>query len=323
MKYQITNDSIMVVVLGTPHTIHKSHPHYMKLKEAVLNERWDEIPKYITVEKTLENWSDGEFKLHNGTITYRGEPIPNSIASRIKKALETNDPSGPTRFLRFWERLDLNPSHRSVHQLMSFLQHTDITINDKGFLVAYKGVENNLRDKFSKSFDNSPGQTLSMKRWKVSDDPNVACSEGFHAGARNYAKDFGPKVVIVEIDPQHVVCIPKDPSQQKMRVCEYTVIGLDNGMPLNQENTPSAKNKPDTTHEESTPIPREQQPNVQLPLTGTPYDKYNQYDAIQLLELPLDTLRKYARHNLLIVGASKLPGGKDSLVPAILRARQA
>jgi hypothetical protein len=43
----------------------------------------------------------------------------------------------------------------------------------------------------------------------------------------------------------------------------------------------------------------------------------------KLREQGLGDLRKYARHHLGIVGASKIPGGKDTLVQLILQARAA
>ena len=50
-----------------------------------------------------------------------------------------------------------------------------------------------------------------------------------HVGALAYAITFcsggGSRIVICEVDPENVVCVPYDCSQQKMRVCEYKVIG--------------------------------------------------------------------------------------------------
>lgn len=44
--------------------------------------------------------------------------------------------------------------------------------------------------------------------------------------------------------------------------------------------------------------------------------------TVELMEQPLrGGLDSYARHNCMIIGASKLPGGKLQLVPAIVKAR--
>ena len=76
----------------------------------------------------------------------------------------------------------------------------------------------------SGKFDNTPGRVHEMKRNDVDDDARVACSNGFHVGSLEYATGFGPKCVIVEVDPADVVSVPFDCDGQKMRVSKYRVV---------------------------------------------------------------------------------------------------
>jgi hypothetical protein len=58
-----------------------------------------------------------------------------------------------------------------------------------------------------------------------------------------------------------------------------------------------------------------------FPRTGTPWDHLNAMSSLELLNVPLEDLRKYAATNCLIVGASKIPGGKIALVSRITEVR--
>ncbi len=40
----------------------------------------------------------------------------------------------------------------------------------------------------------------------------------------DYASTFGPKTLIVSVNPRDVVSVPKDCGYQKLRTCRYTVL---------------------------------------------------------------------------------------------------
>jgi len=267
----------------------------------------------------------------------------------------------PQPLMKAWERLEQNPSYRSRNQLFDFLmRNPGIPFTDDGYLLLYKGVRADFRDHHSGKFDNSPGQKLFMKRNRVSDDPTKVCHFGFHVGARSYAVSFGVgKTVICKVDPADVVCVPNDFSQQKIRIHRYEVVGVDGGMTLPDtvQNvdvkvptpTPAATpagveppidpidpNEPlvapvkVTKHTDNSPLEEDEtapkadgdhSQAVVLPLVGTAWDRLNALDSLELMSESIGELRKYGRHNCLVVGASKLPGGKEVLVPAIVEAR--
>jgi len=225
IPFTYTNDSITVIHQGKPHVVPKGSPQFVNLRQALLDERWADVPNHLTVSKSLTTWAKGKVTVDENLekFFFEGEAIPADINSRILSMAAAG--KDPTPLFLFWERLKRNPSMRSVEQLYSFLKHGNIPITKDGCFLAYKGVKNDYTDGHSGTVDNRPGTVNKMSRNKVSDDPRTACHYGFHVGAYGYAGTFSQRTVICKVDPEHVVCVPYDHNGQKMRVCEYKVIG--------------------------------------------------------------------------------------------------
>ena len=90
-------------------------------------------------------------------------------------------------------------------------------------------MNKNYMDKYSGTFDNSVGQSVTMQRRKVDDNCNHGCSDGLHVGALDYVEGYRnegneDKVVIVKVNPQDVVSVPTDSECQKVRCCSYEVV---------------------------------------------------------------------------------------------------
>jgi hypothetical protein len=215
-----------------------------------------------------------------------------------------NEDPGP--LFKFWEKLQKNPSFRSVQQLWPFMDHKGIAFAPDGDILAYKSVRQDYRDHHSGEFDNHPGKILTMPRNQVSDDPNVACAEGFHFGSMNFAEGFnsGGRIIIAKINPADVVAVPYDDSMQKMRTCRYEVIGNHNGQYLS-----------DTTHKEE----RVKGSKRKIKKSGR---KFGQMNPSTLMNQSIEDLRAYATRILEIVGASKIVGGKVALVNKIVEVRK-
>jgi hypothetical protein len=97
-------------------------------------------------------------------------------------------------------------------------------ITDDGCFLGYKGVTNDYKDVHSGRFDNSVGAINEMPRNKVCDDFRQGCSYGFHVGSLEYATRWGPKTVIVKVNPKDVVSVPEDSNWQKLRTAKYEVV---------------------------------------------------------------------------------------------------
>lgn len=334
-----TTDSINIVWKGQAFTVQAESPHFKGLHAAITNKDWDSIPKYLTVKQAISSWSEGEFTLQGGGIRFQGEPIPAELSKRLMAMIQRGEDAKP--LCRFFERLALNPSMRSVEQLFKFLQHYNIPLTEDGYFLAYKGVNSDLTDCHTGQWNNKPGAINTMPRNRISDDPRHACHEGFHVGALGYAQSFGSRVVVCQVDPANVVSVPYDASEQKMRVCEYEVVGH-HGTALSST-TISARDVPTPTRRTVTTATKGGKPGVttkakpvKKPTTGkakviqgvTPtsterkrFYRFNKKGMESLMEQQIHHLRRYAGCHLEIVGASKIRGGKVALVATILKAR--
>lgn len=328
-SFTMTNESITIVWKGQPFTVQASSPNFKGLHEALANRDWDSVPRYLTVKKAVSTWSEGEFTIQNGSVRYQGESVPVAVSKRLMSMIQRGEDAKP--LCRFFERLSRNPSRRSVEQLFKFLQHCNIPLTEDGCFLAYKGVTPELRDLHTREWDNSPGATNKMPRNRISDDPREACHEGFHVGALKYANNFGSRVVICKVDPENVVSVPYDSNAEKMRVCEYEVVGH-HGTSLPSTTIPS-RDVPMADRRvvtKATPkgrpgkVTKSKSVKPGVKITGTErkrFYRFNKKDVEGLMKQSLNDLRRYARHHLKIVGASKIRGGKTALVATICKVR--
>lgn len=287
-SYSMTENSITVVCDGVVHTVVKTAVNFKALRTAVLAiaalesedvtpAHWAAVAASVTVAKAVFNWAQGRFNIRGADhIQFDGVDLPQGINQRLLRMVEKEE--SPLPLLRFWERLQKNPSYRSVNQLWGFLEHENIPLDEDGFILAYKSVRPDYRDIHSGTFVNTPGTTLEMPRNQISDDPNFACHEGFHVGALGYVRDFGTgerRILIVRVDPEDVVCVPFDAQQQKMRVCKYYVVGhYGSKMPstvMPAEDLGTRMSSPPDAPEPGAPM-------VRVYISDTAYDRLDEED---------------------------------------------
>lgn len=343
IKFTITNDTISVIADGKVHSINDSAPNFKPLREALISGNESAVLANLTVSKSLNDWARGKFTFEGQTLKYDGKAVPEGLSKRaLTMATEGKSPEA---FFKFWEKLQLNPSWRSVQQLWGFLENVGIPLTDDGDFLAYKAVDKDYLDKYTHKISNVPGQVNKMPRNQISDDPELTCHYGLHVGALAYAQGYygtgdNDKLVVVKVSPENVVCVPVDFSAQKMRVCEYEVLGnygiqLPSTVFNNDTVTPPTVADFDTSDEavnddaslpdddkllgedaEGEAFDSKEDPIVDL------YGDENKMSTKELYELTLDHLRKYAAHGLKIVGASKIPGGKINLIKRIVKVRK-
>jgi hypothetical protein len=331
--YIITRESVTVTVDNAPHIIRKDAVNYRDLVAALLAEDESLIDRCLTLCGVVRNWfaKYPEIEVTGDGLKYRGAEIPSSISTRIHAMITAGE--DPVVMIRFWERLSRNPSWRSVQQLYTFLQHNHIPLTEDGMILAYKAVRHDWMDFHSGEVENKLGAEPSMPRNQISDDPNEACHKGFHVGALAYAQSFGDdnrRMLVCEVDPENVVCVPYDCDAQKMRVCRYKVVGLV-AAPMSST---VQKVEPEPEDDCSCGEPDccicnddgecdwdgdcdwdgcEDPEDDPTPHIFTPT-----FVADSDLEvMTLDQLRRYASGTLKMVGASKIPGGKLALLQRI------
>jgi hypothetical protein len=170
----------------------------------------------------------------NAGVMVDGTVVTGMLSEKILSIM--SDGNSPRPYVKFLENIWDNPSHRSREQLFSYIERHGFLITDDGCFISYKGISNGKSLAGGTAFvdgvmvkgkiPNRVGSVITMPRHQVSDDPNVACHQGLHAGAWAYANMWGDDVVKVKINPANVVSVPADSSQQKLRTCEYEVLSV-------------------------------------------------------------------------------------------------
>lgn len=238
------NAYITVFMNGESMTLFKSQSesNFNKALEALKSEDWNALYHAFRPVKSFCQ-GVGNLVIENGVVLFNGKPVHNAIATRIVEMAEAQLDTKPLEL--FLGKLLKNPSYRAIEELYKFLEHKFMPITDSGNFLAYKGVQDSFysvyagyltllqgEDKLtnsygpgSKSILNTVGQTVECPRNEVNDNCKEYCAQGLHAGELGYAIGWGARTVVVEIDPEFVVCVPEDSECKKLRVCKYTVVG--------------------------------------------------------------------------------------------------
>jgi len=226
--YHILENSVVLNFDGRTETISADDKRYDKVLECIRNDELDDVAS--VVDEATQYFKDIEdVELVDGIVHIKNRALPTDLNAKILFFVEQELPFD--YLIKFWDRLAENPSFTSQRMLYKFLAHNGHPITKDGKFIAYKKVKSDYTDCHTGTFDNSPGQVVKVSRHEVDDDPDNTCSHGLHVATFDYAKGFSSGVLLeVEVDPVHVVCVPKDYNGTKMRVSEYTVIGPCAGM---------------------------------------------------------------------------------------------
>jgi hypothetical protein len=230
---------------------------------------FDQIINLSISKEVQELLNSDEFELdQNGSLYLKGikEPIPDQLADMIKDGLK--EKVDISTYKNFWINLALNPDVNVRSQLFGFLEHNGHPLTKHGYFLAYKAV--NVKTKYDettgeplppKIYDAETGEKIitqdlvftsihkgkygsiikvgepvTMPREECDSDPMVTCSSGLHVGSMEYVAQFGySDSVILEclINPRHVIAVPIDYNNTKMRVCEYYPFAISNGINKN------------------------------------------------------------------------------------------
>jgi hypothetical protein len=228
VPFMWVDGNLTLVLNNRTYQVLPDHINYKMILEALPTATADELLDIVDVEKAVATFSDGLVEIKNGQVTYEGEVVHGSISKRILEFMSKGLPFQP--LVNFLNNLMENPSMQSQKELYDFLEHEHLPITEDGHFLAYKAVRNDFMDKYRGVFDNSVGKICKMQRAKVDDDRARGCSDGLHAGALNYVAGYGSvesgdRIVIVKINPRDVVSVPSDCNCEKLRTCQYEVVG--------------------------------------------------------------------------------------------------
>lgn len=265
-----TQDTILVVDDSGVKTARADHPKWSDIQRifdliSYEGERFvgptDELLAFMDLRTAVETYTVGLLSVNSMGVTYAGRPLHTIDAERVMAFMRDKLSYKP--IANYIVRKMKNPSSRAIREMYNFLEHRGMPLTLRGTFIAYKGVTTDfwsingnketvvLQGEVDSTgrLLNKVGATIEVERSSVDDDFRQGCSHGLHAGSLSYAKGWGQRVVLVEIDPTDVVSVPEDCNCQKLRCCKYTVVGEYSGpMPDTLTTEFDSEGEPDVCH---------------------------------------------------------------------------
>lgn len=246
VRFPDGNSSVTAFINGQPYTVAGNHESFDRIVDKLRAGDASVVGDFdraALATKAFHKVTD-RVSVRQGVVYLDDNAVDPSFNKLIVEYLvEGNEDAMP--LVRFLERLDANPSFNSRAQFGRFVLNNDIHIDDEGFVILYKGVYSTDTEGTYRSsaqgvafvngerqqghIHSAVGDVVSMPRREISDDPSVACHAGLHAGARSYAESFAPVLITVRVDPAHVVSVPNDSSNRKVRVEQYEIMDVVSG----------------------------------------------------------------------------------------------
>jgi hypothetical protein len=285
--YIVTPNSISVVWEGKPYIVNSDSHNFAGLKKVLIEGRYDEIPNFLNLQKTVEDFCKGNIRVVNEEVYYRGYKLHGVVVDKLLQFLKEGMTDAEP-ILNFIEKLMSNPSKNSVEQLYTFLSYKVLPLTSEGNVIGYKGVNNNYWSKNGNKntvvlkgrvdecgcIYNGVGEEIEVARNSVDDNKDRHCSHGLHIGSYDYAKNWAGhdgRLLMVEFNPADAVSVPTDCSFQKLRVCKYKVIGE---VPIERKNESEAPlSKP--YYDSAEPISIEDEDSIEDDSQKNILDLYN------------------------------------------------
>lgn len=222
---------------GTSGTIPLTHPKFPEVAKLMALDDLDEdeielllslIDTGRAVKAALAQLAEGDLTFTGDSVLFRGQPLNMEACRRIVEIARNGAPI--ERFMKFLNKVLDNPIESARNELWQFMEASGLPINEDGDFVAYKIVNKNYTDIYSGKFDNSIGKVCQVKPFEVDPDRTRTCSTGLHVCGKDYLPHYGSvggssRVIIVVVNPAHVVAVPVDYKFHKMRTWQYKVVG--------------------------------------------------------------------------------------------------
>lgn len=223
-----SDDFATVIINNKQYNVDSSHPSFNKVLEELKKDKPNpyRLKSLMSIKQAIKSFSNNFIEVVGEKVFRDGVELHGSLVEMIL----TLHKSGHSfqRFMTFLDNLMNNPSKRAVDELYNFLVYVKLPITEDGCFIGYKKVNDDYKDCYTNSFDNSPGKVHEIPRNTVDDDKTRTCSYGFHVGSLDYAQNQynagSGKVMLVKVNPKDVVSVPVDYNGQKLRTCKYEVL---------------------------------------------------------------------------------------------------
>ena len=224
LKWFASTKFINIIADGKTYTADSTHESFRKALDLCIAGDVLKALGLINVAKGVSQYGKGNLKIENDVVTYKGLEIGGSVVKRIIANMHDNKPFD--YLVAFLEKLLLNPNKKAIEGLFDFLEHNDIEITKDGFVHAYRRCTDKYTDFYTGKMSNKVGETVKLDRSKC-DSSDATCSSGLHIAAKTYIPHYHGgqgRILLVQVDPQHVIAVPKDYNGSKLRCCEFKVL---------------------------------------------------------------------------------------------------
>lgn len=227
----VTASGILLFLDGKQFTIGTDHPNFAKIKTALANKKFNEIPLLADVVSSVRTWLNNgrDLELRGDQVYLNGVPFSAEVTTKVLSMIKAGASVEP--LANFLRKVRQNPSNTAQNELLLFCVANGFMIHEDGDLVAYKSVRGNYTDIHSGKFLNSVGKVVTMERGQVDDNRDRTCSTGLHFASYDYASTWAGNIdgvnrrlMVMKINPRDVVSIPSDYNNQKGRCARYEVI---------------------------------------------------------------------------------------------------
>lgn len=235
VSYIHTEKAITFITDDIPTQVTSDHPNFKTILDILTNSHPKDTDALLDLAKPVEvakraviNSSIFSFDNNNLECVVDGYNlnIPQDLANEVLRV--HNSEGCITPLENFVYNLAQNPDREVIDQLFGFIKACNLTVTEHGNFLAYKVVDSDFKDIYTRTIDNSPGAVVSMPRFAVEKNPEKTCSAGLHFAAWEYLDSYAnteqSKVLLLEINPAHVVSIPSDYNNMKGRTQQYTVL---------------------------------------------------------------------------------------------------
>lgn len=225
VSYSISNGAMCIFIDGEDYSVSKDNPNYNQVWDALKNQDYDLIPDLIDLGKAVSVWGKSVIRVFKNKLYYNQELVnDDSLVTRVLAMMSQGEDYTP--MAKFIDNLMKNPDKNVIPQVYCFLKANMLPLTKDGHFLAYKIVDVNFKDCYTHTLDNSIGIEVKEDRELVDADPNITCSKGLHVCSFEYVRDGcyslnGNRLIICKVSPEHVVAVPTDYNNSKMRVCEY------------------------------------------------------------------------------------------------------
>ena len=229
IPHVLTSQSLTVLLDSRSVAVPRSHPNFDTIVQHLNDNDPAELRKLLDVKQAVSNFTQGAIVVNDRVLTYNGTELHANLTQKIIEFMREGDPSLAAPLINFLDKVMLNPSHRAVRGLYDWVAASNMPIAADGDIYAWKIVQHDYFDYYSKTLDHHPGNVVTQARNMCDEDPDQTCSNGIHFCSFAYLPQYQSgdetrRVMLVKINPADVVAIPRDYGTAKGRTCKLTVI---------------------------------------------------------------------------------------------------